>query len=476
LSCSGAKWVLAVTLLLTLLGFGSTPALADGSFSSSDPLLNTIWRVSVKTARDVVLPGPFVTDALGRSCVVNLPEVISDGVVRDRCPVSGDEAASGLTLEVSTPKDIPVVRSMIRFFAQYQLADGAIPASPLLGENLPTANGEDGPGVLFDYNAWWVMGLYDYVLYAGDVAFARQMWPNLLKLMDGWFVTNAQHDGLLVNAELLTDYSYFPSRQPLVAYFNAQYALALEDAAALAGWIGQPTASSRWLGREAALVKPFNAVFWDSSVGAYKDSPTGPIVHPQDGNAFAILAGLATAAQARSALSYLGKVDYRSYGQTIADTDAWDNATMNGVPASQVVYPIITYFEVLARYRTGLDASALDVLRRTWGYMVNNGPGQGMWELIGPYGGGPPVNWPSWEHGWSSVAAPALTNAVLGVQPTSPGFATFTVTPHPSGLVWAKGTVPTPKGEITVSWRIADGKLKLSVHAPPGETWTPGHA
>ncbi|HWB21928.1 MAG TPA: alpha-L-rhamnosidase C-terminal domain-containing protein [Gaiellaceae bacterium] len=458
--------------MLALFCANSASARAAGSFSSSDPLLNTIWQVSVKTARDVVLPGPFTTDALGRSCVVDLPKIISDGVSRDRCPVSGDEAASGLTLEISTPADLPVVRSMIQFFAKYQLKDGAIPASPDLGNNLPTSTGEDGPGVLFDYNAWWVMGLYDYVLYSGDTAFARQMWPNLVRMMDGWFVAKSQPNGLVVNASLLTDYSYFPSRQPLVAFFNAQYALALEDASAIAGWIAQPGAMKRWLAREAGLVKPFNHTFWDGAVGAYDDSPTGPVVHPQDGNAFAILSGLATPAQARSALAYLGKVNYRSYGQTIADTDAWDNATMNGVAASQVVYPIISYFEVLARYETGLPDSALDMIRRTWGYMVANGPHQGMWELIGPYGGGPPLAWPSWEHGWSSVAAPALTNEVLGVQPTSPGFKTFTVMPHPSDLKWASGTVPTPHGDITVSWKIVGGTLKVSVHAPPGETLT----
>jgi hypothetical protein len=293
-----------------------------------------------------------------------------------------------------------------------------------------------------------------------------------VKLMGGWFLSKSQADGLVVNAGLLTDYSYFPSRQPLVAFFNAQYALALEDAAALAGWIEQPAAANHWLAREAALAKPFNETFWDSSVGAYKDSPTGPVVHPQDGNAFAILSGLAPLARAKSALAYLGRVNYRSYGQTIADNDTWDNATMKGVTASQVVYPIISYFEVLARYKIGDPDSALGMIRRTWGYMVTNGPHQGMWELIGPYGGGPPVAWPSWEHGWSSVAAPALTNEVLGVQPTAPGFKTFTVTPHASDLQWAKGTVPTPHGDITVSWQKVAGRLTLSVHAPPGETWS----
>jgi hypothetical protein len=60
---------------------------------------------------------------------------------------------------------------------------------------------------------------------------------------------------------------------------------------------------------------------------------------------------------------------------------------------------------------------------------------------------------------------------VLGVQPTSPGFATFSVTPHPSGLTSAQGVVPTPRGPIRVSWSLVAGKLSLQVTSPPGTFW-----
>jgi hypothetical protein len=195
-------------------------------------------------------------------------------------------------------------------------------------------------------------------------------------------------------------------------------------------------------------------------------------VHSQDGNSFAILAGLASPAQAASALSYLSGADWRGYGNSIADGDAWDTPLMSGAHPSQCVYPFMSYFEVLARYQSGRPDSALDLIRREWGYMVKNGSRRSMWELIGPYGGGPPGSNPSWDHGWSSGAAPALTNYVLGVQPTSPGFATFTVTPHPSDLAWARGAIPTLHGDIVVSWKNARGKLTLSVKAPPGARWT----
>jgi hypothetical protein len=452
--------LLTAALLASLLA-GPASARADGSFSSSDPLLNRIWSVSVKTATDMVVPGPLMLDALDRPCPVDLPVVIVDGAARDGCPAVGDLAVTDKTLLVSTPADTGAVAGMVRYFASIQRQDGAIPSSP-----------ESEGGVLFDYNAYWVEDLYDYTLYSGDLGVANGVWGNLMRLLDGWYPAQARPDGLIVANLGASDYSYFPTSATLVAYYNAQYAQALEQAAQIAGWLGNPGAALRWRARKATLASSFDQTFWDASAGAYRDSPSGPVVHPQDGNSFAILAGLASRAQATSALAYLRGADWRGYGNAIADTDVWDNASMGGVHASQCVYPFMSYFEVLARYQVGQPDSALDLIRREWGYMVKNGPQEGMWELIGPYGGGPPVIPRSWDHGWSSGAAPALTNYVLGVQPTSPGFATFTVTPHPSDLSSAQGTIPTPHGYITVSWKLLGGKLGLSVTAPSGEQWT----
>src|SRR5207237_6127119 len=188
-------------------------------------------------------------------------------------------------------------------------------------------------------------------------------------------------------------------------------------------WLGKDDAAARWRSRRTALKTPFNRMFWDQQAGAYLDAPDGPVVHSQDGNAFAVLGGLASPAQAASALGYLAGHDWRGYGNALGDTDAWDTPLMLGAHASECVYPFMGYFEVLARYQSGLGDYALGLIRREWGYMVKNGARDRMWELIGPYGGGPPGPYPSWDHGWSSGAAPALTSYVLGVQPTSPGYA-----------------------------------------------------
>src|SRR5947209_8491667 len=148
-------------------------ASAEGSFTSSDPLLNTVWADSVRTAQDMLAPGPLLEDWAGRDCTMDVPVAILDGTVRDRCPYVGDEAVIDRTLDASTPHQ-DVQRSMLAWFAAHQRDDGAIPASPLAHGTL----------VLFDYNAYWLLALHDYVLYSGDVAFARVVWPNVTRLID----------------------------------------------------------------------------------------------------------------------------------------------------------------------------------------------------------------------------------------------------------------------------------------------------
>jgi Bacterial alpha-L-rhamnosidase 6 hairpin glycosidase domain/Bacterial alpha-L-rhamnosidase C-terminal domain len=427
---------------------------AQGSFHSSDPLLNRIWSGSVQTAFDMLAPGPLTVDSANRPCAIDLPEVILDGAVRDRCPYVGDEWVSGRALDASEPH-WDTQRAMLAWFAGAQRGDGSIPCSPIYGGNV----------MLLDYNAYWVLALDNYVLYSGDIGLARQVWPNLVKLLDTFYPAHTQ-GGLLVNAWGANDYAYIRRHGTVVAYYNAQYVYALRIGAQLAQWTGQAAAATRWNARADATAAVADAAFWDPAAQAFADTTTDHATHPQDGNAFAVLAGVATHAQALSALAYLAKHDWRDYGNTIADTNTWDDPDW-GLLASDRVYPFMSYAELQARFSLGLDDSAFDLLRREWGYMVRVGPGT-MWETIGPYGGPPTDIHPSYDAGWSSGAAGVLSQYVLGVAPASPGFATFTVKTHANDLWWANGDVPTPHGPIHVAWQRFGRAVLVRVTAPSG--------
>lgn len=382
--------------------------------------------------------------------------LILDGTVRDRCPYVGDLAVTGLTL-LDAGRDPGPLRNMILLFARLQRANGAIPASPLV----------HGPGVLIDYPAYWVEVVYDYALHTGDLGLVRQVWPNLVRVLDVYYPSGIDRGGLLSSRIGDGDYAFIRRRGPYVAYYNAQYLRALQFGVALAGWIGDAARARAWGAQASALATRIAAAFWDPSVGAFRDTTTGPVVHPQDGNVMAVLAGVGTTAQQRAALAYLGKADYRGYGNTIADDDVWDDPVW-GYQAADRVYPFIGYFELVARFRLDLDDSGIDLLRREWGYMVRNGPGT-MWETIGPFGGFPEHG--SAAHGWSTGAAPALVEWVLGVRPTSPGYATFAVVPHTGDVGSASGDVQTPHGAIHVEWVHTGAHVTVRVTAPPGTRW-----
>jgi hypothetical protein len=446
----------ASCLVLLALGGFAPAARAEGSFESSDSLVDLIWRSSVRTAQEMVSPP---TNLDRRGCQIDIPLILLDGVARDRCPYIGDQAVTGKTLLVSQD-DVRVLREMLLWFASVQNADGSIPASPFRNHSL----------VLIDYNAYWIESLYDYVLWTGDLDLLRRVWPNLVRLVDELYPAHVS-GGLLVNWLGPADYAYIPRGGSRVSYYNAQYVRALGLAASLAGWHADGTRADRWRSRAAETAAAFPAAFWNPAAGAFRDTAGDGEVHALDGNAFAILAGIATPAQAQSALAYVERNMWQSFGNSVADRSGWRGANWGDGDHGRV-YPFVSFFELLARYAAGADESALELIRREWGFMAVRGPGTGtMWETIANEFGGQVDFNPSWSHGWSSGAAPALTAYVLGVQPTSPGFATFTVTPRPSGLRFARGVVPTPRGPIRVAWELRGDELSLQVTAPPGTVW-----
>ena len=70
-------------------------------------------------------------------------------------------------------------------------------------------------------------------------------------------------------------------------------------------------------------------------------------------------------------------------------------------------------------------------------------------------------------HGWAAGVTPWLSEYVLGVQILEAGCKVVKIEPHLGDLEWAKGTYPTPYGEIVVSHKKQeDGTIDTKVEAP----------
>lgn len=433
-----------------------------GAFLSSDDTLNRLWYSGAYTVQMATIDpktgrpypgqaGPVRNDAI----VGDGPSVISDGAKRDRMIWGGDNAVSDAVSYLTTGQSAPAADS-VAFMAKGQAANGQIPGLYLtdtFGYNL-------GWG---EYAAWWVHNYWTHYLYTGDRAFLDQWYP-AMKRNVAWLEARAGDDGLLDMKGAGGTWGY--GNDDKGTYTSALYVHVLGMAARAAEAKGELDAATAYRDHAARTAKAINDTLWDPSAGAYKVGP-GDGAHPQDGNAMAVVAGVATGDRATSVLRFFSGRLAGGHGDLTVDKA--------GGVVPQYVSPFVSYQALLAYTAQGDAKGARSLLDRTWTHMLGGSNPGTLWENVSTAGAPQLGSYTSLSHGWATGPTAFLTNQTLGVTPTSGGFQTFSVLPHPTPrLSWAEGRVPTPKGDITAAWRRQGAAFILRVTAPAGTTATAG--
>jgi alpha-L-rhamnosidase len=137
--------------------------------------------------------------------------------------------------------------------------------------------------------------------------------------------------------------------------------------------------------------------------------------------------------------------------------------------------PFNQYFVIQAMSTLGLCDDALVTVRDNWGGQLEYG-GTTFFEIFRPdwlgfLGTNDPV--PNGQNGWTSLCHPWgagvtawLSNQILGVRPSSPGFGTVDVFPNLGrSLSWVSGSVPTPQGNVSVDFSIDSGIGRTTIPA-----------
>jgi len=81
----------------------------------------------------------------------------------------------------------------------------------------------------------------------------------------------------------------------------------------------------------------------------------------------------------------------------------------------------------------------------------------------------------SLSHPWGVAPSYLLTDYIAGIRPVTPGYKTWTLVPGIYGfnLTYAKATVPTLYGPLSVKWSLGKkGRLTVNVKAPAGTSGT----
>jgi alpha-L-rhamnosidase len=129
--------------------------------------------------------------------------------------------------------------------------------------------------------------------------------------------------------------------------------------------------------------------------------------------------------------------------------------------------PWFLFFTLETLFREGYSGDALTILREQWNRMLEKGATT-FWETFpGFIGSG---HWSrSLCHGWSAAPTYFLSTQVLGVTPLAPGYERIRIAPQRYHLTWASGVVPTPRGDISVAWRLDEaGQMRIEYDVPDG--------
>ncbi|KAJ5634844.1 hypothetical protein N7528_002686 [Penicillium herquei] len=443
-----------------------TPDTYTGWFECSDEDLTQWWYDGVYTTdMDTYTFLANETDPRNSaSPTLQGKEVIFDGAKRDRDPYVGDLAVAALTSYLS--HDNPdATRNILADLADHQRSDGWIPPASIHARNNYTLD-------LHDYPMWWVVCMADLVMYTGDTEFASKYYDVMKKTLDNYYAQNLTSNGDLLNkTNGYGDYAFLP-RSGVITYYNALYIHALHSAAQIANILNHSEDSSTWNFRASSVSDKLLARNWDPAVGAFFDGGPCPNeaadticnVHAQDGNGLAVLSGSVNSSLATSLLDYYGNATSRPYGNAFYDNDLLSEGF------SQRVYAFISYFELAARFATpGASDSAIEEIKRLYGWMSTHDPEVTFWEGIGANGSPYEEGFTSMAHGWSTGIVPLMSNYILGVKPTGPGFKTWQICPvvDAGDLTWARGEVGTPRGPIQVSWSKGDnGTFEMHIEVP----------
>jgi len=392
------------------------PVHYQGSFESSDPLLNRIWETGVYTTH------------------LCMQDDIWDAPKRDRGRWMGDTDVSGRVSDV--------------IFADQFLLEDTL--TRLIGP-LPLKGHVNGiPG----YSSYWLTELLNHTLHTGNKAYLASMHDSivaLLKFMDRDFdaqnnFINHTHEWLYVDWALDLNGDTPSSR----ATTTLEYIRAYRAGARLLEELGDTKNADHFAHRADQLSQ-------SSQASQFANGSFGPRWQT---NAMAVISGVATPDQYstiwQSVLSNVGKPTWRP----------------------DVITPYYGSYVLDAMARVDHRTEALAWIREYWGGMINEGA-TSFWEAYDPAWpkDDPHVDLQadntagyriSLAHGWSSAPAYWLMDQVLGIVPTAPGFSKTTIRPDLLDLDWARGAEPTPNGLLKVDLKKEAHALRATIDIPEG--------
>lgn len=294
-------------------------------------------------------------------------------------------------------------------------------------------------GYIADYQLEWILMMNEYFRFYGKDQLIKNLYPNLKKALEYFRPFLDAQLGLLSNMPgwIVLDHpdTYPMDQLKVITGLNCLYYGALKASSDIASSVMNDTEQAKiWNAQADELKKNINHWLWSEKEGAYIDSYESFHIGQQS-QVYALLYGLPEASWKPDVIKQIlkrGKGSEQSFA----------------------------YWTLYAAMNEGNTLWALDYMRKNWGEQTHLNFFNGTWHEAWN------TKWGSTSHAWSSGPTALLSQKVLGVEPLDYGWKTFRVKPETGDLLWAKGTIASVAGNISVSWEKSAGThflLKLKV-------------
>ena len=385
-----------------------------GTFKCNDEELNRIWDI-----------GAYTMHLTSR-------EFFIDGIKRDRWVWSGDAIQSYLMNYYLFFDNESVKRTI-------WLLRGKDPVTSHIN-------------TIMDYTFFWFLSIYDYYLYSGDQHFVQQIYPRMQTLMD-YVLGRANEEGMVEGMTgdwVFVDWAdgYLDKKGEL-AFEQVLLCKSLETMALCADIAGDKVDEAKYEKLYEKLRAKLIPAFWNEEKQA--------LVHNR-------INGQQSEAVTRYANMFATFFNYLEpeQQQTIKNSVLLNDSIL------KITTPYMRFYELEALCALGEQNEVLKEMKAYWGGMLNEGA-TSFWEKYNPEESGDqhlamygrPYG-KSLCHAWGASPIYLLGKYYLGVQPTSAGYETYSITPTLGGLKWMEGTVPTPFGEVSVFMDRKTIKVKSS--------------
>jgi alpha-L-rhamnosidase len=391
--------------------FTGYPFQQAARFRSDDPDLERIWQVGWRTA------------------LLCAHETYMDSPYYEQLQYVGDTRIQGL-ISLYVAGDDRLLKNAVELLGDSQTPGG------LTQSRYPTELPQYIPG----FSLHWVGMLRDLWWYDGQTATIAPWLPNARAVL-AWYERHLRPSGLLGPLEWwpFVDWAdQFPGGVPPrdaqgeSAALSLEFAVALEEAADLETAIGEPSEAQRDRALAAKIDAAVFRLCWDAQRHLLADTPEKNSFSQQT-NTLGVLAGAIPAALEAETME----------------------RTLREPSLTQASY-YFRFYLFRAMRKAGLGDR----------YLAQLGPWREMLaEGLSTFAE-TPGNPRSDCHAWSAHPLIDLLATVAGIEPETPGFARVRIAPSLGSLHSLDAAVPTPRGAVTASYRLAEGKLTADLTLP----------